>query len=138
MKKFTDSMQAVQKYISGKSEKSSSINEWLKNNEFSRILESYIEHGDGGLGEDKSKWEKGDQEDAVTTGKTITFKQALDYVNTIWDEADVKKISEAIAGLYKDRIEYLVIIGAPSDKIETTRIDENHENADGKPKTRFD
>ena len=46
-------MQAVQKYISGKSEKSSSINEWLKNNEFSQILESYIEHGDGGLGEDK-------------------------------------------------------------------------------------
>ena len=39
-------MQAVQKYISGKSEKSSSINEWLKNNEFSQILESYFEAGE--------------------------------------------------------------------------------------------
>ena len=59
MKEFTESMKAVAEYIVGKEGKSDNINEWLHKNTFSKILEAYITHGDGGVAAELSKFEEG-------------------------------------------------------------------------------
>lgn len=62
MKEFTESMKAVAEYIHGKTEKSDKINEWLHNNKFSKILDTFIADGDGGKAEDGSIFEPGGNE----------------------------------------------------------------------------
>ena len=62
MKEFTESMKKVAEYIHGKTEKSDKINEWLHNNKFSKILDTFIDVGEGGKAEDGSIFEPGNEQ----------------------------------------------------------------------------
>jgi hypothetical protein len=45
-------LSAIAAYTHGKNDKIKKLDEWLEKKGFSTILDSYLEHGDGGKGQD--------------------------------------------------------------------------------------
>jgi len=82
------------------------LNEWLGEHKFTKISADFIELGDGAT----TTWDKAKDTDE----KNIKFEEAIELVRDFWSPEDVTAIGAKIKAAFPPRVEYLLLIGAPS------------------------